>query len=190
MTLKAKFPLNAISVSVASLASLTLLAPATSLAADWYVSGSVGLVLQDDASNDGNFTSDFTTGSVTGVTPPLTIPAGESVGWDTKFDDGVLITGNVGDLGVTVGDLVANGQGEMQTKSLFLNAYYDFENSTNFTPFLGGGLGYSNIDVNYKPSDVEIINDDDDVFSYQVSGGVSYAFNDQFHVVGSVQSAS
>lgn len=92
----------------------------------------------------------------------------------------------MGDLGVTVGELVADGQGQIETQSLFLNAFYDFENSTNFTPFLGGGIGYSNIDVEYKPSNIEIINDDDDVFSYQVSGGVSYAINDQFHIVGSV----
>lgn len=167
------------------------------------------------------------------MNPPLTIPAGSPVGWDTSFDSGtalnlaagtsvqsfrfeleysqtdadvdrhtgvsaagidltnidagVLLSDNVGDLGISVGDLVANGQGSIETQSLFLSVLYDFENSTKFTPFIGAGTGYSNIDVTYNPSDVEIIDADDDVFSYQVSGGVSYALTDNFKVVGSVR---
>ncbi|MEP4486594.1 outer membrane protein [Marinobacter alexandrii] len=217
----------------ASVATASAVMSGTAMSADFYVAGSLGLVDQDDSSTDGKFTSDFTTGTVTGVNPPLTIPAGNKVGWDTKFDDGdgfnlalgmiiesfrveleysatdadvdkhtgvsaagidltsidagVLITGNVGDLGVSVGDLVANGQGSLETESFFLNGFYDFHNSTNFTPFIGAGIGYTNIDVDYKPSNVQIINDDDDVFSYQVSGGVSYAFTDFFHLVGSIR---
>jgi len=222
------------SLLAASVATASLMISGTALAAPFYVSGSIGLVDQDDSSTDGKFTSDFTTGTVTGVNPPLTIPAGNKVGWNTTFDDGeafnlafgvvlfesfrveleysateadvdkhtgvsaagidltdidagVLLTGNVGDLGVSVGDLVANGKGSLETETFFLNGFYDFHNSTDFTPFIGAGIGYSNIDVDYKPSNVKIINDDDDVVSYQISGGVSYAFNEFFHVVGSVR---
>jgi opacity protein-like surface antigen len=220
-------------ILAASVTAVALMTSGTALAADFYVSGSIGLVDQDDSGNDGRFSSDFTTGAVTGVTPPLTVPSGSKVGWDTKFDDGsaynlavgmiiesfrieleysiteadvdkhtgvsaagidltsidagVLISGNEGDLGVTVGDLVANGKGSVETESFFLNGFYDFHNSSNFTPFVGAGIGYSNIDVDYKPSNVRIINDDDDVISYQLSGGLSYAFNEFFHVVASVR---
>ncbi len=103
------------------------------------------------------------------------------------LDAGVLLTGNVGDLGVTVGDLVANGQGEVETSTFLVNGYYDFKNSTAFTPFIGAGIGYSNVEVEYEPSNVGIIDDDDDVFAWQIMGGVSYSINDNFHVVGSVR---
>ena len=32
-----------------------------------------------------------------------------------------------------------------------------------------------------------IIDDDDDVFAWQIMGGVSYAINDQFEVTGSIR---
>ena len=57
-------------------------------AAEIYVAGTYGIVDQDDSNNSGNFTSDFTTGAVTGVNPPLTIPAGSPVVWETDFDKG------------------------------------------------------------------------------------------------------
>jgi opacity protein-like surface antigen len=200
---------------------------------DFYVGGSIGYADMDNLDTSGNFTTDFTTGTVTGVNPPLTIPAGERVNWDTEMDGGeayglvfgmkfdmfraeleysyttndvdghdnvtaagialdgidagVLITGNVGDLGATVGEIVGNGQGEVETSTFFLNAYYDFKNSTKWTPFIGGGVGYSNVDVNYKPSDIGIIDDDDDVLAWQVMGGVAYNINDAFEVAGSIR---
>ena len=55
---------------------------------NFYIGATYGVADTDDIDTSGNFTSDFTTGAVTGVTPPLTIPAGEKVNWDTELDDG------------------------------------------------------------------------------------------------------
>ena len=202
-------------------------------AAEFYVAGSYGIVDQDDSSNKGNFTSDFTTGTVTGVNPPLTIPAQSPVGWKTEFDRGdqwtlalgwkidnfrveleyarsasdvdthkgvsaagidltdidagVLISGNVGDLGVTVGELVANGRGEIETDSFFLNGYYDFENESAFTPFVGVGIGTTTVDVEYAPSGVPVISDDDSGMSYQAIVGADYEITEALDVVLSIQ---
>ncbi len=215
-----------------ALGALLMSAPLAQ-AADVYVGATYGIVDMDDIDTSGNFTSDFTTGTVTGVNPPLTIPAGSPVNWDTELDDGdgfglvfgvqfelfraeieysytsndvdghanvtaagvaldgidagVLLTGNVGDLGTTVGELVGNGQGEVETSTFFLNGYYDFRNSTNWTPFLGAGIGYANVEIDYSPSNVGIIDDDDDVFAWQIMGGVSYAINEQFEITGSIR---
>lgn len=103
------------------------------------------------------------------------------------IDAGILLTGNTDDLGITVGELVGNGQGEVETSSFFVNAYYDFKNNSAWTPFVGAGIGYANVEVEYSPSNVDIIDDDDDVFAWQIMGGVSYAFNDQFEVTGSIR---
>lgn len=208
---------------------LSLSMPA--LAQSFYISGSVGKNYQDDTSNKGTFTSGFTTGAVTGVTPPLDIAAGSPVSWNTDYDDGdaynlavgmklenyrfelqyamsdadvdshqnvnaagidlsgidagVLISGNVGDLGVTTANLVADGRGDFETETLMLNAYYDFVTDSAFTPYVGAGIGTANTEIDFRPSGVGVINDDDDTFVYQLILGISYEFNDAFSAYGS-----
>lgn len=89
------------------------------------------------------------------------------------------------DLGVLIGDLVADGQGDIKTTYLFLNGYYDFytENS-KFTPYIGAGLGVGFVDVDYSPSSVGIVDDDDTKFAYQVMAGVDAAVSDNMSVYG------
>jgi len=201
--------------------------------ADYYIAGSYGLTSQEKSNNTGVFTSNFTTGSVTGVTPPLQIPSGNPVGWQTSFDTGdmytlavgrklgqfrvelefsrsnadvkthrgvsaagldlsgidagVLISGNVGDLGVSVADLVADGRGRIKTNGFHVNGFYDFDMGTALTPFIGFGLGQSKVDVNYTPSGVSVIRNNDRVVSLQVFAGLEYAINENFSIVGSAR---
>lgn len=215
-------------LSAAAVLSLSQIA-----SADYYIAGSYGLNSQESSDNAGVFTSDFTTGSVTGVTPPLAIPSGSPVGWTTSFDDGdvytlafgrafgqlrveleysrsdadvdthrgvsaagldlssidagVLISGNQGDLGVSVAGLVADGRGEIETSGFQVNAMYDFDLGTALTPFVGVGLGQNNVDVTYAPSGVGVISDDDSVFAYQFIAGLAYAFSDNVSIVGSAR---
>jgi len=208
---------------------LVLLASSAS-AQDFYVSGGLGLNFQDDIANRGALVRSFTTGQVTGVTPPLTLPVGAPVSWSTEFDDGmffslaagwklesfrveaeyswteagidshrgvkaggidlsaidagVLISGNVGNLGVSTAALVADGRGDIDTDTWMLNAYYDFDLGNRITPYVGVGLGLSESELVFNPSGVAILNDEDRVFAWQVIGGVSYAFSDTLSVYG------
>ncbi len=201
--------------------------------ADYYLAGSLGINAQDDIDTDGEFVSDFVTGEVTGVSPPLTIPSGENVNWATKVDDGsayslvlgwklqgfrleleyassdadvvrhegvsaagidlsaidagILLSGNVGDLGVSVSDLVADGRGEIETSSFYVNAFYDFNLNSSLVPFVGVGLGRADTDVVYRPSDVEVINGGDSDLAYQVIGGVAYEFNEALAITASLR---
>lgn len=213
------------------LAITSLSAPA--LAADMYVAGTLGYVDQSNSTNKGTFVTDFTTGEVTGVSPPLAIPSGAPVGWMTDFDSGmaysiafgwrhdafrfeleyamsdsdinshkgvsaagidltsidagVLLTGNVGDLGVSVGGLVAAAQGSLESNTFFLNAYYDFMSDESFSPYIGAGVGYADTDVDFMPSGVGVINDSDSGFAYQFILGASYAINDTLELYGDVR---
>lgn len=208
---------------------LVLLASSAS-AQDFYVSGGLGINFQDDTANRGALVSGFTTGQVTGVTPPLSLSAGTPVSWSTQYDDGmffslaagwkyesfrfeaeyswteadidshrgvnaggidlsaidagVLISGNVGDLGVNTAALVADGRGDIDTDTWMLNAYYDFDLGNRFTPYVGLGLGLSETEVVFNPSGVAVLSDDDRVFAWQVMGGVSYAFSDTLSLYG------
>ncbi|WP_237057492.1 outer membrane beta-barrel protein [Microbulbifer sediminum] len=102
-------------------------------------------------------------------------------------DAAVLISGQQENLGVTVGDLVAAGEGEISADYLFVNAYYDFDMGSALTPYVGAGIGNAMVDVDYSPSGVSIIDDDDSVLAYQFMGGVNLALSDQLELFGGLR---
>ncbi|WP_428407870.1 P44/Msp2 family outer membrane protein [Hyphococcus sp.] len=89
-------------------------------------------------------------------------------------DAGVLITGSP-NIGVSVGDLVADGRGDVSTLFVMANVFYDIDTGGRLTPYIGGGAGVGFADVDYSPSGVAIIQDDASVFAYQAMAGVAYA---------------
>ena len=93
-------------------------------------------------------------------------------------DAGVLITGSP-NIGVTVGELVADGQGSVDTTFLMANGYYDFTPVGPITPCVGAGLGIGCVNVDYSPSGVTIVDDDSTVFAYQLIAGASYDISER-----------
>ena len=61
--------------------------------------------------------------------------------------------------------------------SFLINGYFDFVNSSRFTPYISGGFGMANLD--YK---IENWSDYDSVFAYQVGAGVAFAINKHFTI--------
>ena len=73
---------------------------------------------------------------------------------------------------------VAGGTGELTAKSAMLNLLYDFNIGGRFSPYIGGGLGYAQIDYDgVAPVGAGRIDDEDNVFAYQGIAGVSYWLN-------------
>ncbi len=68
-----------------------------------------------------------------------------------------------------------------KNKSIFLNAYYDFHNSSKFTPYIGAGIGYTRMETSFG-----IVNEDTaslykkkkNNLSWNAGFGVSYAVSD------------
>ena len=56
--------------------------------------------------------------------------------------------------------------------SVFANGYYDIQNSSPFTPFIGGGIGIVFIE--------DDVGGEDTAFSYQGQIGLAYRVNDSF----------
>ena len=202
--------------------------PGAAAAQDWYAGGSLGWLQQGDSSNSGE-TGAFTTGNL-GDGTTLDVAAGTSYGWETEFDTGLSVQGEVGmrfdgglragvelvytqadvdthtdvtlggssidgvdaaalagaadPLGVTVGDLVADGQGEITSLGLFANAYYDFNTAGQLQPYLGGGIGFMDVDVEYAPSGVTIIDDGETAFAWQLKAGATYVITEQWELFG------
>jgi opacity protein-like surface antigen len=88
-------------------------------------------------------------------------------------DAGVLVTGS-GNLGVSVADLVADGQGGVETIFVMANAFVDIDTGTALTPYLGAGVGVGFVDVNFSPSAVTIIDDTSTEFAWQAMAGAAY----------------
>lgn len=92
-------------------------------------------------------------------------------------DAGVLITGSP-NLGVSVGALVDDGQGGVDTTYLMANVFYDIPAGDNAAFYIGGGLGVGFVHAEYAPSDITIIDGDKSAFAYQAIAGVSYDVSD------------
>ena len=80
------------------------------------------------------------------------------------------------------------GTAEMTFNSttLLANVYYDFHNSTAFTPSIGAGLGlafnYLGVDTEYYNGYGDSMDDRQTNFAWQVGVGVAYAINENIAV--------
>lgn len=218
--------MNKLGLIAAGLAA-TALSPATVMAKEGpYVGVSGGLVLPGDSSNRGSFETEVPATDDFG-----SIPAGTSLGWQTEFDNGFGINGQVGyafdngfrielegaytkydvdshsglavggavidgvDVAVltrgtpgapnpTVGQVLADGRGRMSNFGLFGNVFYDIDAGSSFKPYVGAGIGYQWSDIRYRPSGVDVVDDDDGGFAYQLMAGASFALSDNAEIFG------
>ena len=72
------------------------------------------------------------------------------------------------------------------TSTLLANVYYDFHNSTNFTPYVGAGIGmafnYMGVDIKSPDGDHRSYDDWNTNLAWQVGAGVAYHFNENVAV--------
>lgn len=74
----------------------------------------------------------------------------------------------------TVGQVINDGQGKVKNLGAFANVFYDFNRAGTFQPYLGAGIGAQNVDVTYRPSGVDVADDDKTRFAYQFMAGATY----------------
>lgn len=170
----------ALGLDAGTIPSGTGLGWSTEFDSGYFVSGAYGFKLspnfrlEGEVSYSGNDVDTHSGVSVDGLGVIDTIDAGVLLG-ESQTDP----------LGVTVGDLVSDGQGSIETLGLAGNAFYDFAfGASPFSAYIGGGIGIANVDVEYSPSGVGIVNDDDTVFMYQVMVGGEYAASDTIKLYG------
>jgi opacity protein-like surface antigen len=80
----------------------------------------------------------------------------------SECSGGACVSGNVSSSDITA-------------LSFLINGYFDFVNSSRFTPYISGGIGMANLD--YK---IANWSDYDSVFAYQVGAGIAFAINQHF----------
>jgi opacity protein-like surface antigen len=74
------------------------------------------------------------------------------------------------------------GDGDFSATSVMLNGYWDFETGSPVVSYLGGGIGFANVSANNvkffdELGAVRYVDDDDNVFAYQLAAGLAFALN-------------
>ncbi|WP_419175513.1 outer membrane beta-barrel protein [Desulfosediminicola sp.] len=217
-------------IGITILSLLVLCTKAQAAYNGWYIGGAASYLFQADSDNGGT-TGSFATGNGSSSIPAGTqVSAGTPYDWETEFDDGwglsgeigkmfvdgwrlavelnytsadvdqhsgallggtdigsqdaALLTGSTSQSGVSVSQLVADGRGDLSTLGVFLNGYFDFNKEGAFQPYLGVGLGFVMAEVEFKPSGVTIVDDDETKFGFQFRAGAAYSITEYTDIYG------
>lgn len=77
-------------------------------------------------------------------------------------------------------------KGTWNNTTLFANLFWDFHNDSNFTPYIGAGLGmafnYTGYDLTTKNGESFSMDDKFTNFAWNAGAGVSYSFNEMLAV--------
>lgn len=82
----------------------------------------------------------------------------------------------------------ASLESKWSADTLFANVYYDFYNSTKFTPYVGAGLGLAFQRVEYSPkiaglsTDIVSLDEAKTTFAWNIGAGCAYAVTDNVSV--------
>lgn len=133
---------------------------------NWYVGvhGGMNFRADGDVNNGGvvnELESDtgYAVGASIGYLPPTTVPFFNNSRWELEYT-------------YRANDNKAVGAGDITSNNYYANVYYDFNNDTNWTPYLGAGAGMSQIDFSVPGLG---LSGDDNVFGWQLMAGVSYS---------------
>ena len=140
-----------------------------------YFSGGVGMTSVDDVKGT---TSTFT--NKTGLEKGFLYSAG--FGYDfgnfraelNYRKDSLDIDKYSSTVGATT-TAATSAKGDFDASTIGVNIFYDFNNNSQFTPYIGAGIGSTKVDVkNSVINGISVAGDDDTKTSYNLKLGVSY----------------
>ena len=151
---------------------------APALAAGPYIGAQAGAVFLDDATisdSAGSLDVKFDTGYGVGVF------GGFDYGtW--RLEGEFTYRANDHDQ-VSEGGLSAPLDGDTSSMALMLNAYYDSKMvSPTFVPYIGAGVGGARVSVDASAGGLQLLDDDDMVFAYQLAAGVGFVVSPQLTI--------
>lgn len=178
-------------VAVLALVFITTSVQAADKDKGMYVSGNLGLSLASDseifttapgyfAETELSFDPGFNVGGAFGYNYGNIRAEFEIAYHRWEMDKETLLFDNLGSPPFTT-----KWDGDSWVLSFMVNGYYDFhlENSP-LIPYLGGGIGFANVDVHFvadetsgTPAPTDNPGDDDIVFAYQLMAGIGYNIN-------------
>ena len=163
---------------ILGLATFAILLSAASAKADpvpgWYLGAGAGAAFPTDSSPNVNGTSNKVT---------------FDTGWEVLgdfgygFNNGLRAEGEFSEARVNadkVNGVSGGTQGRINNLDIFGNLLYDFKTGTRWTPYIGGGIGFADVDADHigTLSNTGSINDSSVEFAYQGIAGVAYQMAD------------
>jgi opacity protein-like surface antigen len=140
-----------------------------------YISGNIGAVIVNDSDIDDGFdTGEFSFDTGIGFLGAL----------GSSFEGGGRAEVELGYRKNDFDEIKVDGlgsadiDGDLTSSSLMGNAYYDISTEGSFSPFIGAGIGFANLEA-----DLDDFGDEDDtVFAYQFILGGSFASSETLSV--------
>lgn len=87
-------------------------------------------------------------------------------------------------LDIDLNRLITDRQGRIETKATFANSFLDLPiKGRAIKPYIGAGIGVAQIDVDYRPGGLRVIDDSQTQMAYQVMIGATYAVRGQMDMV-------
>jgi opacity protein-like surface antigen len=145
-----------------------------------YVSGNFGFAMASD--------SDLTDSTVPGVTVNTEFDTGlafaAALGYDfNRFRAEGEISYQKNDIDkIDSPGVILDATGDAKALSFLINGYYNFINSSAFTPYISAGIGFAQVEfnnLNIASLGFSGSNDEDTVFAYQIGIGVGYAVTEK-----------
>lgn len=140
----------------------------------WYVGlqGSVSFLNETDVTlgstraGDLDFESGYGLGASLGYTPKTNNAFFNQTRFELEY---YYRTNDLDEL--SAGGASSQIADDISSNSYMFNAYYDFNTGTSLSPYLGGGVGITNIELNVPSL---AVSDEDSVFAYQLMAGVGW----------------
>jgi len=173
-------------------AAAVLVMGAAQANAQVYVSVNGGMSIMNDADATDTFTGGSGSGSIehdngyalTGAIGTTWGPVrieGE-LGYRANDLDSLNVTSlTLAGVGTFSGLATASLDGDVSALTGMANVWYDIPTGTNWTPFLGGGIGFANVnmEINHVGTVATSLDDSDTVFAYQFGAGIGYKVSPQ-----------
>lgn len=161
-----------------------------------YVTGFIGATMP--RRNDDVTTTDFSISPNQTFNERIGFDPGVYVGGAGGFDFGFLrlegeLSYKEADIKSITDNTGANQyrdiNGNLGALAFMANAFFDFHNYTPVTPYVGGGIGFANLNLSNtfatNASNQRLLmypRDNDSVFAYQVGAGLDIALNRRFSI--------
>lgn len=117
----------------------------------------------------------------------VTMPQDQGFGYDTGFTAGAAVGKHMGNYRSELEGIYEQSDrdgfdGKTEFSAAMINGYYDFKNTTAFTPYVGAGVGYGHIRYSSDVAGVDSVSED--ALAYQGIAGVGYELNPCWTLTG------
>lgn len=81
-----------------------------------------------------------------------------------------------------IAGIIFDIDGDITSKSIMFNGFYDFDLGSGWRPYMGFGLGAAQVEMDFETNVAQLVDDEETVFAVQVFAGIGYQFFERLTV--------